>query len=426
MPKSKKEKKKHINVAFFQSRFQTRRMLISDHLYIDGTFNIAPKGTFSQLIVLLTHDIITKCLIPVGFFLMNSKHEKAYDMVFEMLKSVYCEEGEEDKTNYLNLFKSITIDFESAIHKSFSKIFPDKRTIGCLYHFVSNLNKHASKCNIDIKSKEYLDIRKEIVSLCWKEKEILKESLTKIYKDCKGLAEDYKKFIKYFIKQWVPKILKNLLYYKDINQKYRSNSAIESYNSKIKKKLPTRPNFQDLLVFLQLQESKAWQKINYLEKRGDKSQTKSKRKKYDSREENSCESTSSKFYSLSSSDTDSGNGTDQKDNKQQYSDVFTDNSSGSNSELFTSEESYLNKSKISLTDSDSEVIEKSKQSPDAGKRKSNSSITNIRVKVFRDNNGEIKKVCDVTNLIWIKWYRQSCRIDVFLTIFTLGLYNRDV
>ena len=62
-----KNQYKNIVILFFCSNFQLNRLRLTEHLYIDRTFPIAPSK-FKQLFVFQTRDIITQQLIPVAFF----------------------------------------------------------------------------------------------------------------------------------------------------------------------------------------------------------------------------------------------------------------------------------------------------------------------------------------------------------------------
>ena len=86
------------------------------YIYIDGTF-ITTKEYY-QLLILLFYDKLTKTKIPAVYILTNNKYINSYIKIFNKVKNIITLE------NTINLnWKSITIDFESALIESVKKVF---------------------------------------------------------------------------------------------------------------------------------------------------------------------------------------------------------------------------------------------------------------------------------------------------------------
>lgn len=75
-------------------------------------------------------DVITNKRIPGFFCLLDSKAEILYYKVLLSVKNII--------TSFNNIpikLKSVTLDFELGLNKSFEKIFTNINIIGCLYHY---------------------------------------------------------------------------------------------------------------------------------------------------------------------------------------------------------------------------------------------------------------------------------------------------
>ena len=84
-----KKDKKDIKIEYFIwfSNSQSLRARRTNHFFIDGTFDVAPFG-FSQLITILTNDVITNYPKPLAYILLSSKDEEAYSMALKHYKDL--------------------------------------------------------------------------------------------------------------------------------------------------------------------------------------------------------------------------------------------------------------------------------------------------------------------------------------------------
>ena len=106
-----------LTYIIWMSNFQMLRFRSADHIYVDGSFDIVPKG-FKQLITILAEDPITKFGVPIAFFMLDSKTRPAYQLAFQGLYSIATSLG----AVKLNL-KTVTLDFEKNLSFAFHEIF---------------------------------------------------------------------------------------------------------------------------------------------------------------------------------------------------------------------------------------------------------------------------------------------------------------
>jgi hypothetical protein len=99
--------------------------------YGDGTFNVAPK----LMTQLYTIQIIIrqKCLPMVYAYLPNKKY-LTYLTLFQLIHK-----------NISNYPKSISLDFEKAVFKAVTEVFPSIMIHGCFFHLSQNFLKHVKK-----------------------------------------------------------------------------------------------------------------------------------------------------------------------------------------------------------------------------------------------------------------------------------------
>ena len=162
--------------------------------------------------------------------MINNKTLEGYLEMFNKIKAIISIEN----TKELKL-QSYSTDFEKALIIALGLIFKGIRQIGCYFHYCKNIRKNALKYKIiTSKKSKNNDFLNEIYSLPFKYKGD-KSNIDNILKQF--CSDDNKRFIDYFINQWIPYFLNNMLDYSNINKSVRSNSYIENYHRKIKLKL---------------------------------------------------------------------------------------------------------------------------------------------------------------------------------------------
>ena len=170
---------------------------------------------------------------------------------------------------YPEKLKYYTLDFEPALHSAFKEIFPSINIIGCLFHYSQALEIYAKKLHLNTTDPEVQHLIVKMKNLCWvdlKQNDLIniKDDLYKTILNKKG---EFKKYVDYFISEWIPFITKGVLNFNEIEQQHRSNSAIESYMSKLKKNIPLNVDFIGFLNYLKQEENDACKKLYFCERR---------------------------------------------------------------------------------------------------------------------------------------------------------------
>lgn len=94
-------------------------------IYVDGTFNYCSKF-FHQMFII--HGFINNYYIPLAFFLIPDKETNSYLGVFNYINEKCLKFNLEFSLNY------IYADFEKAIHRAASQVWPTADIIGCSFH----------------------------------------------------------------------------------------------------------------------------------------------------------------------------------------------------------------------------------------------------------------------------------------------------
>ena len=124
----------HKAIIFFTD-FDIKRLIVSEHLLIDGTF-VYPHN-YSQTIIIMYYDIIIQKMIPGIFIVINYKTEEGYIDCFMYIK--YYIDRLLIKNKNIVKFKTFTTDFEIALFKAFDYIFNKDNTIkhiGYYFHYI--------------------------------------------------------------------------------------------------------------------------------------------------------------------------------------------------------------------------------------------------------------------------------------------------
>ncbi len=124
----------------FYSNFDIKRLYVSKHILIDGTY-VFPKG-FTQTIIFLYYDYLTFKFIPAIFILNNNKTQIGYQHAFQDIKEYFLNYKNNTKENLQ--WETFTIDFERAIINAFNLFFNKTNNellikhICCYFHFLKN------------------------------------------------------------------------------------------------------------------------------------------------------------------------------------------------------------------------------------------------------------------------------------------------
>ena len=113
---------KDTNIVIFTCQTNIVMAENTDTFYVDGTFSYCPNF-FCQLFTI--HGYIGERYIPLIFILLPDK--KSYYNAFLILKN---------KTKIRP--KIILVDFESAIHRAITNVWPDSSIRGCRFHLTQS------------------------------------------------------------------------------------------------------------------------------------------------------------------------------------------------------------------------------------------------------------------------------------------------
>ena len=187
-----------------------------------------------------------------------------YKEALSALKTIIQENETYNKRNRL---KYCTLDFEQALHSQFSQIFLEVKIIGCFFHFSQALERYAKKVHLDMKQQETLDLIQYMKDLCWLD--VTESNLEEISEKLYDRIIEFKLFVDYFLKQWIPLICNGVLDFKKIDQQYRTNSSIESYNNNLKRKIPMNVDFVSFIGHLKKEEQDSCKNLYFHERRGE-------------------------------------------------------------------------------------------------------------------------------------------------------------
>lgn len=167
---------------------------------LDRTFKIVPMGAFTQLLII--YIAYVNKVYPFIFALMSSKSTNSYDALFEHIDAFI-----------FNLEPaSFMCDYETAMRKSISKIYPNARVSGCHFHFAQAVRR---KCR-SLKKKfntvladnnDVLNIYRKLLLLPLLPQSMISDAFKGLVSASRELkCFDYLKHIlTYYKKQWVSK-----------------------------------------------------------------------------------------------------------------------------------------------------------------------------------------------------------------------------
>ncbi|XP_055308039.1 uncharacterized protein LOC129572142 [Sitodiplosis mosellana] len=96
---------------------------------LDGTFAVAPLGSFYQLLIIAID--YKKDLFPIVYVLMTDKEAASYQAVFEYIET--------------HIFKlqpaEFMADFETGLRAAIQRYYPEASLHGCWYHYCSSIRR---------------------------------------------------------------------------------------------------------------------------------------------------------------------------------------------------------------------------------------------------------------------------------------------
>ena len=113
------------NIIVFCPKSNVEYLVKTDKIFIDGTFTFAAKYFYQFFTI---HSVENGNYIPLVFCLLPDKKEATYRSLFKHLIKK-CEE-----MNLTFKPKTVTADFEKAIHNAVESVWPTVEVIGCRFH----------------------------------------------------------------------------------------------------------------------------------------------------------------------------------------------------------------------------------------------------------------------------------------------------
>ena len=219
----------HIGIIYASNK-NINRLAAAEHWYIDGTFIHPPN--FRQILLIMYLDIITNKRIPAFFCILNSKAEILYYKVLLSVKNIIS-----SFNNIPIKLKSVTLDFELELNKTFENVFANIKIIGCLYHYKQIILRKLKKYGLY--NKNFKHLSNDILNKSGKLPFIIhnKPNAFNEFLDFLSNNENYNIFKKYFERKWKNRIIPGgILDYYLISKDQRSNLMIENYNGRLLKK----------------------------------------------------------------------------------------------------------------------------------------------------------------------------------------------
>lgn len=252
---------KKSRILLFASKEGREIIKQAKEIYVDGTFKSATPP-FSQLLSLHVDRGITNSdeinIAPAIYGLLPNKKQESYEVFFNLIKSQIPEFNPE----------YITTDFELGMMNAIEKIHPNSVSRGCLFHFSQAVWRHAKKHGLT-KSKLYKAHVRHCIALSYVPIEYRNDGWLYILGEC-IIDPKTSAFNQYYKKTWNENkscFANKWCFYKVKN---KTNNVTESWNSRINKKVISKPNIAQLLKTLSKDShfyETFWKKNHYISKR---------------------------------------------------------------------------------------------------------------------------------------------------------------
>ena len=201
-------------------------------------------------------------MLPLVYVLMQKRTYKAYSEVFDQLKRIA-----KDKYNSLLSPEIALTDFEKAARKALKYHFSNIKLKGCFFHFKQAVgrwifkNGYKQTYNINTEFKQWF---RKLTSLAIVPLDKILEAWDIVQLESLSMKVNVKPILKYFQNTWM---INGHFPPEEWNQygsmDDRTNNFVESYNSKINKKLKTKPNLLRFCDFIIDEENLT--QISYLQ-----------------------------------------------------------------------------------------------------------------------------------------------------------------
>ena len=114
---------KTVSILIFMNIIQAQFLYkYNEHIFIDGTFYVAPKAAY-QVIVIRLHNVLEDRFHIVGYGILTNKEMATYIEFFEKIKEYIYENRENKRCLEERLPLAIHINFEIALIGAIKQIF---------------------------------------------------------------------------------------------------------------------------------------------------------------------------------------------------------------------------------------------------------------------------------------------------------------
>lgn len=231
---------KNVKLLLFATEEGIKNLSQAKDIFCDGTFKSAVPP-FTQLYSIhadlgSTEDHTN--IIPTVYALLPNKKQETYEIMFYMIKS------------RIPSFKpeTFTTDFEVCAMKAIQTVFPEATVRGCLFHFTQAVWRKAKR-HVLHKSKLSKSHVKRCMALAHLPQQFRSDGWLYIRGECVKKDEKTTNFNNYFENTWLGKgFLQDKWSFNGVMHK--TNNAIESWNSRLNRKVKPKPNIVMLLKTL--------------------------------------------------------------------------------------------------------------------------------------------------------------------------------
>ncbi len=215
-------------IICYCSNFQKECIPNAEVIFIDGTFNVAPKD-FAQVLVILGQT--TNMNLPLAYFLLPDKKQETYEKAFSMFKM-------ETKASFRKGVTFIT-DFEKAEIRAVKKCLMEKDSVLqlCYFHFCQSMWRHFQKYQ---KSQIISELNSIANLLPFIPEQKVTQVIDELY-----TYEETKRFAKYFEKHYLNAYdFNDWSVYPKPRKETITNNVAESHNNMLGRRIGDQPSLK--------------------------------------------------------------------------------------------------------------------------------------------------------------------------------------
>lgn len=248
------------NIVIFSCNSNLSCLTSCSTLYMDGTFDYAPKHLLQMFSL---HGIVNGHYIPLVFCLLPNKSKESYLNSFKIIKEKCMDLG------LTFLPNQIVVDFEYSIHQAIKEMWSSVTIIGCRFHLSQSWIRKIQKLGLMSEYKNHNskigNFLNWIFGLSFLEPETVGDCFAFDF-----LAEDISdsrvtKFLDYLTENYVEEnsLFPPQLWASASVTSERTTNCCESFHSEFNKNFyQTHPNIIQFLEVLKQFQTKVYIKIN--------------------------------------------------------------------------------------------------------------------------------------------------------------------